>query len=602
MIDRQKRSRLFVAIFAYFFCVATIPLAILSVMGYTYTKRSIIKHIEKKLIAIGDGRQALIEQVMTDISAFITERASGPTPIKAFHEIKEAFYGSGTASESYKALDAIYGNTFHTYLDINSYLYDILFISVKGDIIFSIRHESDLGRNIYDPDFYSHSLSKAVDSAALFLTTSPSDFDLYPPSDQPALFVAAPILSEDKLLGTIVFQIKPETLYNFAVNYTGLPTTGDIVLFKLSGNKVIATTPMRFYDNAALNYSVQVGSRTSIPAQKAVTGDTGVGFAVDYRGKDVLARWSYLPRLHWGMVVKVDRDEILQPIYDMRNLSLITFLVMFALLLVISLLVARMISHPIELVRNDLRKIGEGDFEHRINLKRNDEIGELADDVDKMAGNLSRSSKELKKANDELARSERMAAIGKLASSVAHEIRNPLGVIKNAAYFLNMLDTIKNNKDASEHVGIISQEVDNSEKIISDMLEFARAKRPALKPVDLNMIIKSVLGRIKLGPGIDVILDLSDKLPIVEADALHMNQIFYNLIQNASEAMPKGGKLTIRSRVEGNHGPYPSRIRAMAFRMISSRGYSSLYFRQRRKGPDWAFRSALCWSKGMEAK
>ncbi|MDD5436276.1 MAG: PAS domain S-box protein, partial [Candidatus Omnitrophica bacterium] len=158
---------------------------------------------------------------------------------------------------------------------------------------------------------------------------------------------------------------------------------------------------------------------------------------------------------------------------------------------------------------------------------------------------------ELRASQDKLVRSEKMASIGKLASSVAHELRNPLGVMKNVVYYLNMLGLSKENPEVKENLDIITQEIENSDKIIADLLEFSRAKNPVLRPENINLIVREVLSRLRIEPNIELVLDLKDGLPDIAVDALQMHQIFYNLIKNALEAMEQGGKLKITTAHEG---------------------------------------------------
>jgi len=158
-------------------------------------------------------------------------------------------------------------------------------------------------------------------------------------------------------------------------------------------------------------------------------------------------------------------------------------------------------------------------------------------------------TKELRDAQERVVRSEKMAVVGQLASSVAHELRNPLGVMKNAIYYLNMVGLGKDNPDFRENLEIISSEIENSNKVIGDLLEFSRIKKPDLKREEINGIIKETLVRVKVPSGIKIVAELGENLPPLQIDARQMQQVFYNLAFNAIQAMEKGGTLTISSRV-----------------------------------------------------
>ncbi|MFH0976474.1 MAG: PAS domain S-box protein [Spirochaetota bacterium] len=156
----------------------------------------------------------------------------------------------------------------------------------------------------------------------------------------------------------------------------------------------------------------------------------------------------------------------------------------------------------------------------------------------------------LKDAREELVRKEKLAVLGQLAGIVGHEIRNPLGVMSNAVYFLK---TVISNPDekVKEYLHIISQEIDNSHRIISDLLDFARTKTPQVRAVVVRELVTESLGKCLIPGNIESQTDIPDTLPKVNADPFQIGQVLQNLITNAIQAMPKGGKLRI-SAVSAN--------------------------------------------------
>ena len=148
------------------------------------------------------------------------------------------------------------------------------------------------------------------------------------------------------------------------------------------------------------------------------------------------------------------------------------------------------------------------------------------------------------KLEEELVRKEKLAVLGQLAGGVSHELRNPLGVIKNAAYFLNM--AVENpDPQVKETLELLEKEVANSERIIGSMLDYARARPPRLKQVDINQIFRQVLSRIHMPKNIDTIYTTIESIPGTMADKDQLDQAFGNIILNAIQAMPQGGELTI---------------------------------------------------------
>jgi len=165
--------------------------------------------------------------------------------------------------------------------------------------------------------------------------------------------------------------------------------------------------------------------------------------------------------------------------------------------------------------------------------------------------NLRRSvvemTRSLVSAQQALVRKEKMTILGQLAGIVGHEIRNPLGVMSNAVYFLK---TVLPDADdmVKEYLDIIKQEIDNSQRIITDLLDFARTKTPQMTPITVSTLVAQALGKCTIPENIDVQTDIPGTLPRLNVDPFQMGQVLQNLITNAVQAMPKGGALTISAR------------------------------------------------------
>lgn len=159
-------------------------------------------------------------------------------------------------------------------------------------------------------------------------------------------------------------------------------------------------------------------------------------------------------------------------------------------------------------------------------------------------------TRELHEAQEQLVRQERLATLGQLAGSIAHELRSPLSAIKNAAYYLKMRLEHPDD-DTREMVQILDEQVDASARIIESLLEFARPKLPVLKRVYLPYLIQATVEQHPLPTNITLQWDVALDLPDVLVDAAQMQIVFRNLITNAIQAMPTGGQLTIGVQTEG---------------------------------------------------
>lgn len=168
---------------------------------------------------------------------------------------------------------------------------------------------------------------------------------------------------------------------------------------------------------------------------------------------------------------------------------------------------------------------------------------------------LEAANRKLREAQEQLVRSERLAAIGELAGGVGHELRNPLGAIKNAVYYVKgkvaKSELAESEPRVMEFLNIVDEEVNASNKIINDLLGFSRVGKPARSPVGVRKIIDDALSRVLLPEHIKLDNRVSADSIEVNVDSDQIQQVLVNIITNALQAMPEGGTLTISTRERG---------------------------------------------------
>jgi signal transduction histidine kinase len=164
--------------------------------------------------------------------------------------------------------------------------------------------------------------------------------------------------------------------------------------------------------------------------------------------------------------------------------------------------------------------------------------------------------------------------LGQLASGVGHELRNPLGVMTNAVYYLEMVQPDA-PQDVQEYLGILRSQIGLAEKIVGDLLDFSRVRPPRRDVAALADIVAAQQARLAVPPGITLTVDLPGDLPRVSVDVVQIGQIVFNLMLNAMQAFGDGGgTVRIRGSASGSHvflhveddGPgVPAELRAKIF-------------------------------------
>ena len=167
------------------------------------------------------------------------------------------------------------------------------------------------------------------------------------------------------------------------------------------------------------------------------------------------------------------------------------------------------------------------------------------------AHELEETVKQLQEAQDKITRQEKLAVLGQLAGGVGHELRNPLGVISNAVYFLKTV-LIEADELTIEYLDRIANHVQEADKIVDDLLNLSRTRTVERQPVAVAELIFDALQRCPAPEQIALTHSAPDHLPRIYVDPQQMRQVLVNLVTNAYQAMPNGGELAITAQNSAN--------------------------------------------------
>lgn len=199
------------------------------------------------------------------------------------------------------------------------------------------------------------------------------------------MVVATPIKDKNgKIIGVLGTRLNLDKFYAIIKDETGLGATGETIVGKKIGNEIVFMAPTRYDENAALTRKAVLGEGGMSGLQDAARGQDGSGLYRDYRGVDSLAVWRPIPVLDWGMVVKVDAKEALQPILNTRNAIIALTVILAFIIILLSSYISKGVVGPIRELTEAANNISKGNTNIKIDIKSNDEVGDLAESFERM--------------------------------------------------------------------------------------------------------------------------------------------------------------------------------------------------------------------------
>ncbi|MBI1922452.1 MAG: HAMP domain-containing protein [Geobacter sp.] len=290
----------------------------------------------------------------------------------------------------------------------------------------------------------------------------------------------------------------------------------------------------------------------------------GSGTQVEMFSDDRQILYIYAPIMGGGAArLALSLEGELTRLQRSRQIFLAYFVLDFALLLLFgALLLGRFIVRPVRRLLNATERIAGGDYSHRVQVEGGREIGELAesfnamvdelrrerDEVERHVASVHTANIELLQARAEAIRSEKMASVGILAAGMAHEIGTPLAAIMGYAGMLR--EELASDPEKTDYLRRIIDDSGRIDRIVRGLLDYARPTRGELVSVNAGDVISEVMelaGSQGLLKQAEASMTLEDGLPMVVADRGQLQQVLLNLVINACDAMPHGGRLDVRA-------------------------------------------------------
>lgn len=396
------------------------------------------------------------------------------------------------------------------------------------------------------------------------------------------LDIAVPILDETgrRAIGVAKFEVRRDSLMK-AIMEIRVGERGHGMLLNTEGTPLICPVlpPKAHLINDPLMRQLMQTKPGWVIAEDDAHGgyNSIVGFAPINFTNTLTA--TSLGGNKWYAFVRQDPAETYAPVYTLlKTVGMIGF-GMVTVLASLGFYIGRVIVKPILLLQEqaDAIRLGVRDLasaaryervladaaDRRVTIRTGDELESLAQAFNQMVQTLEESLKKIRDQEDELLRKEKLASVGQLLAAVAHDIKNPLGVIRGSAQIV--LDEHQSDAVKREVAQYVIEEVDRLTNRINHFLRFARQKPPEIQPVAVKGLIEAAVREWQaLGKGepITPTLQVPKDVPDLMVDPDQVKEALVNLMINAREAMPKGGTLTVSAGPAGN-GAGPAMVKVL---------------------------------------
>ncbi|MDX2076733.1 MAG: sensor histidine kinase [bacterium] len=543
MIKRIQNASILTRLLFWFLVIGLLPLGIVMLITLNSSQNLIQTEVQSRLRAISDGKISQIETYAQERARDVFALTRIPTIIDGITDFTTTLTTAGVDSDEYATIDENVRFLLTHILDGSGYE-NLMLFSSEGNLLFSVLPADDIGQRY--TDLYPNSaLVQTLENARTLLQTEISAST--DNNQNPVFYISAPVFSDDLVIGIVSIQLDSQDLYAAISDNTGLglSETGETMAIFREGDDVVFSLPT-VDDTTSFTRISSLDDERSRPLLEAVAGIQGAGIIPDYAGQEVIAVWSYLPSLRWGMMVKINTSEAFGAVRVQQNFVLGLMIATLVGLVGISYTLANSVSRPIKNLVTATKSVAQGVYENKIVAKGSGEIAQLVDAFDLLIKNTIRQrTMELERVAEQERENTRMR--DEFFAVMSHELRTPLNAIIGFVGIIQMNETL--DEKTAHRLDRVMVNAERLLGLINDILDVSRIESGRVQVFKREVVIRTFFNDLHAQmqslaeqKSLTFSVSIADDIPqSLFTDEELITKIFVNLIGNALKFTETGG-------------------------------------------------------------
>lgn len=351
----------------------------------------------------------------------------------------------------------------------------------------------------------------------------------------PVILFSMPMTTGTNKIGIIFVEFEYQNIFE-DINVNALGKTGELsIAKKISKNEILLIYPILEEEEMIQKRTISMEKDTIPIIQAMMKNEDHFLNLTNLKNESVLAATGYIEDTDWGIAASINKDEVFVSLQFSLFVMIFVFIIISVSIVLIAIFFSKTIAKPINEIVNISNQIANGNLNVKSNVKTNDELNQLSNSFNHMIESLKKKMKieeELEDSKTQL-RNERINTIGMLAAQIAHDIKNPLYVIKNSAEIIKRQPI--NNEIIVRETSRIDRGIARISHQVDDVLNYINVTQIKFIQASLLKILQFTMDVLKIPEMIEIILPKNDL--IIGCDPEKIESVFSNILLNAIQAI-----------------------------------------------------------------